>query len=118
MSLLEYKSLIDGNLMHIATVSKENKPNLCVATDVKVISENQIMISHNEMQNTPSNILNNPNIALTSFNDNMEGIRIFGKASYYTEGEYFDLNIKEHKNENTNPKGVIIVKSEHFEELK
>ena len=37
MNLFEYKDLIDGKPMHIATVNKDNNPNLSVASDVKVI---------------------------------------------------------------------------------
>lgn len=68
MNLLEKKNLIDMNPMHIATVSEDNMPNLSIASDVKVIAENKILISHNEMVNTPKNILKNKNIVLTTFN--------------------------------------------------
>lgn len=68
MNLFDYKELIDGKPMHIATVNKENNPNLAVASDVKVIEENKIIISVNEMVNTQNNIKYNPNVVLTVFN--------------------------------------------------
>ena len=43
MNLLESKELIENNPMHIATISADNKPNLSVASDVRVIEENNIM---------------------------------------------------------------------------
>ena len=49
MNLFEYKELIDGKPMHIATVNSENNPNLAVASDVWVIEENKLIISVNEM---------------------------------------------------------------------
>ena len=56
MNLFEYKDLIDGKPMHIATVNKSNNPNLAVASDVKVIENDKIIISVNEMVNTQENI--------------------------------------------------------------
>lgn len=92
MNLFEYKDLIDGKPMHIATVNKDNNPNLAVASDVKVIEENKIMISVNEMVHTQENVKYNSNVVLTVFDENYEGLRLFGVAEYYTEGKYFELD--------------------------
>lgn len=92
MNLFEYIELIDGKPVHIATVNTENNPNLAVASDVKVIEENKILISVNEMINTQRNIKYNPNVVLTVFDENYEGLRMFGVAEYYTDGEYFELD--------------------------
>ena len=86
MNLFEYKDLIDGKPMHIATVNKENNPNLSVASDVKVIEENKIVISVNEMVNTQKNIQYNRNVVLTVFNEKYEGLRMFGTAEFYSDG--------------------------------
>lgn len=124
MNLIEMKELIDNNPMHIATVSKDNKPNLAVVSDVRVIEENKIIISHNEMVNTPKNILTNKNIVLTSFNEKWEGIRITGIANYYTEGEYYKFCEKTFFGNGevspfgaTKPKGAIVVTVENIEEI-
>ncbi len=82
MNLFEYKDLIDGKPMHIATVNKDNNPNLSVASDVKVIEENKLVISVNEMVNTQKNIQYNHNVVLTVFNEKYEGLRMFGKAEF------------------------------------
>lgn len=52
MNLLEYKNLIDGKPMHIATINIANNPNLSVASDVRVMTKDKIIISVNEMNNT------------------------------------------------------------------
>lgn len=116
MNLLEYKDLINGNPMHIATVNKQNNPNLSVASDVKVISENQILISVNEMVNTQENIKYNSNVVLTTFDKEWKGLRIFGTAVYYTDGEYYDICTKTFFGNGevtpfgaTKPKGAIVV---------
>lgn len=74
MNLLEKKELIDKKVAHIAIVGENNMPNLSVAADILVISEDKLIISHNEMINTPKNILKNKNIVLTSFDNNWVGI--------------------------------------------
>ena len=61
MNLFKYKDLINDKPMHIATVNKNNNPNLSVASDVRVIEENKIIISVNEMINMQQNIQYNPN---------------------------------------------------------
>lgn len=85
MNLLNYKELINGKPMHIATVNMENNPNLAVASDVKVIAENKLLISINEMVNTQENIKYNPNVILTVFDQDYKGLRIFGTAQFFEE---------------------------------
>lgn len=116
MNLLDYKELIDGNPMHIATVNKENNPNLAVASDVKVIAENKIIISVNEMVNTQENIQYNQNVVITTFDKDYKGLRIYGKAQYYADGEYYDICEKTFFGNGevspfgaTKPKGAIVV---------
>lgn len=125
MNLLERKDLIENNPMHIATVNADNKPNLAIVSDIRVIEENKIIISHNEMVNTPKNILKNNNVVLTSFDRNWIGLRIFGKADYYISGEYFQFckNIFFGNGEVspfgvTEPKGAIVITVEKVEEMK
>ena len=59
--LNKYKELIESNPLHIATVNKDNKPNLSVASDVRVLDDNTLIISCNEMVNTQENIKTNSN---------------------------------------------------------
>ena len=116
MDLFQYKDLIDGKPMHIATVNKDNNPNLAVAADIKVIDNNKIIVSVNEMVNTPKNIQYNNNVVLTVFNENCEGLRIFGTAEFYESGLYFDLcrntffsNGEVTAFGATEPKGAIVI---------
>lgn len=116
MNLFEHKELIDGKPMHIATVNKDNNPNLAVASDVKVIEQNKIVISVNEMVNTQENIQYNHNVVLTVFNEKYEGLRMFGTAKFYDNGEYYELCKKTFFGNGevspfgaTKPKGAIVV---------
>lgn len=108
-NLLNYKELIENNPCHIATVNSKKEPNLSVASDIKILDKNIILISNNEMINTPDNILSNENIVITSFNDKWAGLRLSGKAKYYTSGEYFNICNTYFNNETATPKGAIIV---------
>ena len=108
-NLLDYKELIENHPCHIATVNTNKEPNLSVASDIKVLNGNSILISNNEMINTPDNIVSNENVVLTSFNDKWAGLRLTGKAKYYTSGDYFDICNQYFNNETATPKGVIII---------
>lgn len=125
INLFEFKELIDGKPIHIATVTKDNNPNLSVASDVKVIEKNKIIISVNEMKNTQNNIKYNPNVVITVFNDEWVGLKIFGKARFYTQGEYYNFcnntffpNGETTPFGATKPKGAIVVTVEKAEEFK
>lgn len=125
MNLFVYKDLIEGKPIHIATVNSNNNPNLSVASDVRIIEEDKIIISINEMNNTQKNIEYNPNVVLTVFNKEWVGLRIFGKGQFYTEGEYYDFcNNTFFSNGEvtpfgaTKPKGAIVIKVEKIEEFK
>jgi uncharacterized pyridoxamine 5'-phosphate oxidase family protein len=89
-----------------------------VATDVCVLDEETILISHNEMKKTVENIKINDNVALLILDKNNAGVRIFGKAFYYNDGEYFDLVNKFFKKEATVPLGAILVKIDKVVEIK
>ena len=125
MNLFDYKDLIDNKPMHIATTNSENNPNLSVASDVRVIEENKIIISVNEMNNTQKNIEHNQNVVLTVFNEDWVGLRIFGKAKFYTDGKYYDFcNNTFFANGEitpfgaTKPKGAIVIIVDKIEEFK
>lgn len=107
--LLKYKELIEKNPCHIATISKENKPNLAVVSDIKILDDRTILLSNNEMIHTPDNINFNENVVLTSFNNKWAGLRITGKAKYYQSGEYFKICNEFFNNETATPKGAIII---------
>ncbi|MBO4245429.1 MAG: pyridoxamine 5'-phosphate oxidase family protein [Bacilli bacterium] len=125
MDLTRYKSLIENHPIHIATVNKHNKPNVSVASDVKVLDENTLIISCNEMNNTQNNIQIYNNVALTSFDSEWVGIRMFGKAYFYRDGKYYEYCEKTFfaNNEVTpfgavKPKGAIVIKIDKIENLK
>lgn len=115
VQLTKYIMLIEKYPCHIATVNNDNTPNLSVASDIKVLDDETILISNNEMIHTPDNILLNNNVVLTSFSDKWAGLRLTGVASYHTQGKYYDICNKYFNNETATPKGAIIVKIKKVE---
>ena len=115
--LTNYKTLIENNPCHMATITKKGLPNLSVASDIKVLDNKTILISNNEMIHTPDNLINNKNCVLTSFNDQWKGLRLTGIGSYYTSGKYFDLCNEYFNNETATPKGVFIIKIKKVESI-
>ena len=124
MDLNNYKELIENNPSNIATVNNKNCPNISIASNVRIIGSDSIIISVNEMKNTPNNIKDNPNIAITTFNKEWQGIRLFGTATFYTSGEYYDFCYNTFFKDRispkdlTKPKGAIVVKVNKLEEIK
>ncbi len=125
MNLEEYKELIDNKPIHIATVNEDGNPNLSVASDVRVLNENEIIISVNAMVHTQENINKNPNVVITAFNTDWVGLRIFGRGKFYTDGEYYDFCNKTFFSNNevspfgaTKPKGAIVVTIEKIEDFR
>lgn len=122
-ALLEFQEILNGKPIHIATVTPEGNPNLAVASDVKVLDDNHLLISVNEMTRTQENIQANPQVVITAFDDDWKGVRIFGKAKFYEDGEYYDLCEKTFFGNGevspfgaTKPKGAIVVEASAVKE--
>ena len=107
-SLKEFADVLEKYPMVITSVGGY-VPNACLVSDYFIFDDNKIVISNNEMMKTPDNVLENSNVCLLCFDDSYSGLRLVGKASYETSREYYDLVIQKFKNENTNPKGAIVV---------
>ncbi|MGN0973807.1 MAG: pyridoxamine 5'-phosphate oxidase family protein [Bacilli bacterium] len=125
MNLFDYTELINDKPIHIATINSNNNPNLCVASDVRVIDKNKIIISVNEMNNTQKNIQYNDNVVITAFNNDWVGLRLYGKAIFYNDGEYYDFCKNTFFSNNevtpfgaTKPKGAIVVTLDKIEDYK
>ena len=105
------KKMIEENPIAFATTN-DGKPHVIVVADVKVVSDNQILIGDNYMKTTVENIKQNPNVSLVVHN-NKEGYGFDGKAEYFTEGKWFD-KVKE-IHEGYPAKGAILI---NIEEIK
>lgn len=122
--LAKYQDILNGKPIHIATVTPDNSPNLAVASDVAILDDDHLLISVNEMTHTQENIKHNPKVVITAFDKDWKGVRIFGAASFYTTGKYYDLCKEKFFSKGevtpfgaTEPKGAIVVEVSDMKEF-
>lgn len=107
--LIEIKDLIEKNPVALATVTN-NKPNIIGVAFVKVVSDDEILITDNYMNQTIKDISGNKNVCLIVWNEDLKGYKLIGKAEHYTEGEWKNFVEKMEENKGLPAKGAIIVK--------
>lgn len=105
----EIKKLIEENPVAFATVDEAGKPNVIGVAFIKVISENQILITDNYMNQTKSNLDKNNSVCLAVWDKNWKGIKLIGNASYYKNWQWKSYVEKMIENEGLPAKGAIVV---------
>lgn len=110
----EIKHLIENNAIAFATVDSKGHPNVIGVAYVKVVSDNQIVITDNFMKQTKENIEKNNNVCLAVWDKKWNGYKLVGKAKYCTKGKWktFVENMKENKW--LSAKGAIVIKISKF----
>ncbi|KKQ21519.1 MAG: hypothetical protein A3G45_02400 [Candidatus Staskawiczbacteria bacterium RIFCSPLOWO2_12_FULL_37_15] len=109
MNLLEIKNLVENNPVALATITLENKPNVIGVASVKVVSENQVLITDNYMNQTIKDIENNKNVCLAVWDKNLKGIKLVGEAEYFTNGKWKEFVEQMQENKELPAKGAILV---------
>lgn len=117
MTLNEIKEIIENNPVALSTVTEENKPNVIAAAFVKVVSENQVLISDNYMNETVQNIKTNNNICLAVWNKDWQGYKIIGTAIYHDSGEWLDFVKSIPENKDHPAKGAVLIDVEKIIKL-
>jgi hypothetical protein len=110
------KKIIEENPVAFAT-SNNNIPNVIAIAYIKVVSDNEILITDNYMNGSKENLLKNPNVCLAVWDRDWNGYKIIGTAQYLTNGKWFD-HIKElPENKDCPAKGAILVSVTEIREL-
>ncbi|MCX6717440.1 MAG: pyridoxamine 5'-phosphate oxidase family protein [Candidatus Taylorbacteria bacterium] len=112
INLLEIKELIENNPVAFATVTENNKPNVIGVAFVKVVFDNEVLITDNYMNQTKMDILQNENVCLVVWNRDLKGYKIIGKAEYFTEGKWKKFVEEMKENSGLPAKGAILIKVE------
>ena len=89
----EIQETINGNLVHLATVSKEGKPNVVPVGGIRAISDNELLIVDVLFDKTKKNLLENPQVAIAVevLGKGMpRGYQLKGRAKIFTSGEMFE----------------------------
>ena len=109
----ELKKLIEENALAFATVDENGNPHCVAIAFVKVVSANQLLITHNYMVETIENIKRNPRVALAVWNRNWEekciGYELRGVAEYFTSGKWYEMVKAMPENKNEPCRGAILV---------
>ncbi len=110
MNLLEIKNIIESNPVSLSTIMKDGKPNAIGVAYVKVISNMEIIITDNYMNQTIEDIQNNKNVCLLSWNNDMKGYKLIGQAEYLSSGKWLDFVKNMPENAGLSAKGAVLVK--------
>ena len=103
------KHIIESNPIAMATVDNSGNPNVIAVAEVKVVSDNQLIITDNFMKQTKKNLDLNNNVCLAVWNKDWEGYKIIGEAKYSSKGKWFDYVKNIPANKNMPLKGAILI---------
>lgn len=103
------KVIIEDNPVAIATITPEGDPNAIGAACVRVISDNQLLVTDVYMHQTLKDITNNPKVAVVAWDKDMNGYKLLGEATYYSSGEYVEKVKLMPENKDLKPKGAIVI---------
>ncbi|MBU4501273.1 MAG: pyridoxamine 5'-phosphate oxidase family protein [Nanoarchaeota archaeon] len=117
----EIKKLVEGNALGLATIDHENKPHCIAVGYVKVVSEDQILITDNYMAETVKNIQKNNNVSLAvwsrNWKEDCKGYELKGTAEYFSDGEWYDKVKAIPENDGETCKGAILIRINKIKKL-
>ena len=94
----EIQETINGNLVHLATASKEGKPNVVPVGGIRAISDSELLIVDVLFDKTKKNLLENPRVAIAveALGKGMppRGYQLKGRAKIFTSGEMFEQAVR------------------------
>ncbi len=108
------KKLIELKPVALVTVTPNCNPNAIGVAFVKVISNNQLIITDVYMKQTLIDIAHNPRVVVLAWNEDMQGYKLLGKAKYFTKGKNFDYVCEMEENKDLQPKGAVVVTVERI----
>jgi predicted pyridoxine 5'-phosphate oxidase superfamily flavin-nucleotide-binding protein len=101
----------------LSTSDKNNQPR-AIFVEANKIEDDKIIITDGAMKITNQNIKENKNVFVLSFENNYSyGLKISGKAEYFSEGKYFEYVKNLEENKKYSPKGAIVIEIEKIEEF-
>ena len=109
-NLNRIKSLIESNPAALATITPDNKPNAIGVAYVKVVSDDEVLITDNYMGQTIKDLSQNNNVCLVTWDENMRGCKLIGEAEYFTEGKWKKYVEEMEENKGLPAKGAILIK--------
>lgn len=87
----EVKEVINNNIVHLATSSRDGKPNAVPVGLCRAISDHELLIVDVFFKKTRKNLEENPRVAIAV--EALEELRAYqlkGKAKIFTQGELYE----------------------------
>ncbi len=109
VNLNEVKELIENNPLGLATITADDKPNIIGVASVKVVANNQILITDNYMNRTLEDIAGNKNVCLIVWDSEMSGCKLIGEAEYFNDGKWKGYVEAMEENKGLPAKGAILI---------
>jgi predicted pyridoxine 5'-phosphate oxidase superfamily flavin-nucleotide-binding protein len=103
------KDIIESNPLALSTVMLDGNPNVIGVACVKVVSDDQVLISDIYMHQTIEDISHHPRVALVVWNKESGGHKLIGVAQHFNSGEWLDKVKSIPENKNMPVKGAILV---------
>lgn len=103
------KELIENNAIALATVDAYSRPNVIGVAYVKVVATNKVIITDNFMKHTKQNLQKNNQVCLAVWDSKWRGLKLIGKAKYYTNGPWKKFVVNMPANKGLATKGAIVV---------
>ncbi len=114
---LDAKQIIENNPVALSTIDNNNKPNVIAVAYVKVVSDNQILITDNFMKQTKENLIVNNNVCLAVWDKDWNGYKISGTAEYFINGPWKKYVEDMTENKGLSAKGAILINVSNLEKL-
>ncbi|MFH1238307.1 MAG: pyridoxamine 5'-phosphate oxidase family protein [archaeon] len=115
------KNMIENNALGFATIDKTGVPHNIAVGFVKVVSDNELIISDNYLNETIENIKINKDVSLVvwarNWEENCIGYELKGTAEYFVDGEWIDFVKKIPMNNGEPCKGAILIKLNNIKVL-
>ncbi|HJH25501.1 MAG TPA: flavin-nucleotide-binding protein [Methanophagales archaeon] len=94
----EMQDIINENMVHLATASKDGKPNVVPVGGIRAISDSELLIVDVLFDKTKKNLLENPQVAIAveALGKGMPpcGYQLKGRAKIFTSGEIFEQAVR------------------------
>jgi len=110
----DLKKLIESHPVAVATVMPEGTPNVIGVAFVKVVNDNQVLITDNFMNQTIKDIKNNSSVTLAVWDKDMEGYKLICTAQYFDKGKWVEKVKALPENKDMPNKGAVLVTVNKF----
>jgi len=119
----EMKELIEKNIIAFATVNRDKQPHTIAIAYPKVVSDNQVILTDNFMQESVKNIKENKNVSFVVWNTGWKdindcyGYEFIGNADYFDSGKWLDFVKNLDKNKGLPAKGAVLITISNIKKL-